>query len=177
MTEHHGNCPDHPHHTVCFAAHQRHPVRRCHNHTAPAPYGSPSSGRFYPSQNRGILRQRPFRRLGLPCTLFLLCRALWTLAVNAVLKTSCPQRITFAGNMLQIDQTMYSVNRIQQIIMNSPAGKLPLFGHYQITLVTMDGRKRYWLGNAAGLRHDTWRTLCGKMQNLLVSCPARLTYR
>ncbi|MDE5938111.1 MAG: hypothetical protein K2H37_03400 [Lachnospiraceae bacterium] len=111
------------------------------------------------------------------CSLFLLCRALWTLAVNAVLKTSCPQRITFAGNMLQIDQTMYSVNRIQQVIMNSPAGKLPLFDHYQITLVTMDGRKRYWLGNAAGLRHDIWRTLCGNMQNLLVSCPAKLTYR
>lgn len=111
------------------------------------------------------------------CSLFLLCRALWALAVNAMQKSSCPQRISFAGSMLQIDQTMYNVNRIQQVIMTSPARKLPLFGHYQITVVTMDGQKRYWLGDAAGLRHDTWQTLCNNMQNLLVSCPARLTYR
>lgn len=111
------------------------------------------------------------------CSLFLLCRSLWTLAVNAVQKTSCPQKISFSGNMLQIDQTMYSVNRIQQVTMTSPAKKLPLFGHYQITLTTMDGTHRYWLGNTAGLGNDTWQTFCRHMQNLLVSCPAKLTYR
>lgn len=111
------------------------------------------------------------------CSLFLLCRALWTLAVNAVQKTSCPQRIAFVGNMLQIDQTMYSVNRIQQVTMTSPAKKLPLFGHYQINIVTLDGTRRYWLGNTAGLGNDTWQTLCRHMQRFLVSCPAKLIYR
>lgn len=111
------------------------------------------------------------------CSLVLLCRALWALAVNAVLHVSCPQRIAFTGNMLQVDHTIYSVNRIHQVIMNPPAEKLPLFGHYQITLITMDGTHRYWLGNTAGLGHGSWQTLCRKMQGLLVSCPAKLTYR
>ena len=111
------------------------------------------------------------------CSLVLLCRALWALIVNAVLHASCPQKITFAGNMLQIDQTIYSVNRIQQVIMNPPARKLPLFGHYQITLVTMEGTYKYWLGNTTGLGHGSWQTLCRHMQSLLISCPARLTYR
>lgn len=111
------------------------------------------------------------------CGLFLFCRAFLALLTNAVLHASCPQKIAFAGNMLQIDQTMYSVNRIQQVIMNPPAKKLPLFGHYQITLITLEGRRRYWLGNTDGLGHGSWQTLCRKMQGLLVSCPAKLTYR
>lgn len=110
-------------------------------------------------------------------SLVLLCRSFWALVVNAVLKRPCPQKIVFAGNMLQIDHTMYSVNRIQQVIMNPPARKLPLFGHYRITLITMDGTHQYWLGNTAGLGHGNWQTLCRKMQGLLVSCPAKLTYR
>lgn len=110
-------------------------------------------------------------------SLLLLCRSLWTLAVNAVLKTTCPQRIAFVGNMLQIDQTLYSVNRIQQIVMNPPDRKLPLFRHYRITVVTTDGTRKYWLGTSAGLGPDTWPKLCRNMQELLISCPAKLFYR
>lgn len=111
------------------------------------------------------------------CSLFLFCRTLWALACNVVLKASCPQKIAFVGNMLQIGQTVYSVNRIQQVTMNPPARKLPLFGHYQINIVTLDGTHKYWLGNTAGLGHGTWQTLCRNMQVLLISCPAKLTYR
>lgn len=111
------------------------------------------------------------------CSLFLLCRALWALLVNAVLHTSCPQKIAFTGNMLQIDHAMYSVNRIQQVIMNPPAKKLPFFGHYQITLINLDGTHRYWLGDTAGLGHGNWQTLCRRMQSLFISSPAKLTYR
>lgn len=107
---------------------------------------------------------------------FLLCRAFWTLAVNAMLRRSCPQKIVFTGNMLQIDHTMYSANRIQQVIMNPPARKLPLFGHYRITLVTTEGTYQYWLGDTAGLGYGNWQTLCRGMQGLLISCPAKLTY-
>lgn len=110
-------------------------------------------------------------------SLFLLCRSLWALAVGAVQKSSCPQKIIFAGDMLQIDQSLYNINRIQQIVMNTPDKKLPLFGHYQITVITTDGRHKYWLGNHAGLAYGTWRTLCRNMQNLLIACPARLIYR
>lgn len=111
------------------------------------------------------------------CSLVLLCRALWALIVNAVLRKSCPQKIVFAGNALQIDHTMYSVNRIQQVIMSPPARKLPLFGHYQLTLVTTEGTYRYWLGNTAGLGHGSWQGLCRHMQSLLISFPAKLIYR
>lgn len=111
------------------------------------------------------------------CCFLFLCRSLWSLAVNAMLQKSCPQRIAFAGNTLQIDHTLYSVNRIRRVIMNSPAKKLSLFGHYQITLVTTEGTHRYWLGDTAGLGQGNWETLCRKMQGLLVSCPAKLTYR
>lgn len=107
---------------------------------------------------------------------FLLGRTLWALTVNALLKSSCPQKIAFIGNMLQIDRTMYSANRIKQVTMNPPARKLPLFRCYQITLVTTEGTYRYWLGNTAGLGHGNWNTLCRGMQGLLVSCPAKLTY-
>lgn len=110
-------------------------------------------------------------------SLFLLCRSLWALAVGAVQKSSCPQKIVFAGDMMQIDQTLYSVNRIQQIVMNPPDKKPPLLGHYQITVITADGTHKYWLGNHAGLPYGTWQTLCRNMQNLLISCPARLVYR
>lgn len=110
-------------------------------------------------------------------SLFLLCRALWTLTVNAVQKSSCPQRIAFVGNMLQIDQTMYSVNRIKQVIMNPPDRKLSLFAHYQITIITTEGTRKYWLGNHAGLAYGTWQTLCRNMQELLISYPAKLVYR
>lgn len=110
-------------------------------------------------------------------SLFLLCRAFWTLAVNAVLRVSCPRKIVFAGNMLQIDHAIYSVNRIDRVIMNPPARKLPLFGHYQVTLVTLDGTHRYWLGNTAGLGSGNWQTLCRHIQGMLISCPAKLTYR
>jgi len=44
-------------------------------------------------------------------------------------KSSCPQKIVFAGDMLQIDQTLYNVNRIQQIVMNPPDKTPPLLGH------------------------------------------------
>lgn len=111
------------------------------------------------------------------CGLVLLCRAFLALIVNTVLHASCPQKIAFVGNMLQIDQTMYSVNRIRQVIMNPPAKKLSLFGHYQITLITMEGRRKYWLGNTDGLGHGSWQTLCRNMQALLISSPAKLTYR
>lgn len=111
------------------------------------------------------------------CGLVLLCRALWALLVNAVLHASCPQKIAFTGNMLQIDHTVYSVNRIQQVIMNPPAKKLPFFGHYQITLITMEGTNKYWLGDTSGLGHGNWQTLCRHMQSLFISCPARLIYR
>lgn len=110
-------------------------------------------------------------------SLFLLCRALWTLAVNAILKGTCPQKIAFVGNMLQIDRTMYSTNRIQQVIMNPPGRKLSMFGHFQITIITSDGTHKYWLGNAAGLGYTSWQTLCRNMQELLISCPAKLIYR
>lgn len=110
------------------------------------------------------------------CSLFVLCRVLWTLSINAVLRLSCPQKISFAGNMLQIDHNTYSVNRIRQIVMNPPARKLPLFGHYQITIITTEGTHKYWLGNTEGLSHGTWQTLCRNMQSLLISCPAKLTY-
>ena len=110
-------------------------------------------------------------------SLFLLCRASWTLAVNAILKGTCPQKIAFVGNMLQIDRTMYSTNRIQQVIMNPSGRKLPMFGHFQITIITSDGTHKYWLGNAAGLGYTSWQTLCRNMQELLISCPAKLIYR
>ena len=110
------------------------------------------------------------------CSLFVLCRVLWTLSANAVLRLSCPQKISFAGNMLQIDHTTFSANRIRQVVMNPPARKLPLFGHYQITIITAEGTHKYWLGNAEGLRQGTWQTLCRNMQSLLISCPAKLTY-
>lgn len=111
------------------------------------------------------------------CGLVLFCRAFLALLINAAGHVSCPQKITFAGNMLQIGQDMYSVNRIQQVIMNPPAKKLSMFGHYQITLVTMEGTRKYWLGNTEGLGHGNWQTLCLKMQGFLISCPAKLTYR
>ena len=111
------------------------------------------------------------------CSLFVLCRALWTLVTNAALRLSCPQKIAFIGNMLQVDHTTYSVNRIRRIVMNPPARKLPLFGHYQITIITTEGTHKYWLGNAKGLSHGTWQTLCRNMQSLLISCPAKLTYQ
>lgn len=111
------------------------------------------------------------------CSLVLLCRAVWALIVNAILHASCPQKIAFAGNMLQIDHTIYSVNRIQQVIMNSPARKLPFYGHYQLTLITADGTHKYWLGDTAGLGQGNWETLCRQMQSLLISSPAKLTYR
>lgn len=114
--------------------------------------------------------------LFLGCFLFL-CRALWSLTVNAALQRSCPQKIVFTGNTLQIDHTLYSVNRIQRVIMNSPAKKLSLFGHYQITLITLEGTHKYWLGDTAGLGQGNWETLCRKMQGFLISCPAKLTYR
>ena len=110
------------------------------------------------------------------CSLFLLCRALWAFFINALRQTSCPQKIAFSGNMLQIDRTVYSVNQIRQITMNPPARKLSLFGCYQMTIVTMDSTHKYWLGDTAGLGHGTWQTLCRGMQSLLISCPARLTY-
>lgn len=111
------------------------------------------------------------------CSLILLCRSLCALIVNAMLHASCPQKIAFTGNMLQIDHTMYSANRIQQVIMNPPAKKLPFFGHYQITIIAVDGTHKYWLGDTTGLGHGNWETLCRKMQGLLISSPAKLTYR
>lgn len=106
----------------------------------------------------------------------LLCRTLQVLLLNAMQKKSCPQKIAFVGNMLQIDHTVYSINRIRQVVMNPPAKKLSWFGHYHITLVTMEGTHKYWLGSTAGLGHGTWQTICRHMQGLLISCPAKLIY-
>lgn len=111
------------------------------------------------------------------CSFLFLCRSLWSLTVNAALQGSCPQKIVFTGNTLQIDHTLYSVNRIRQVIMNSPAKKLSLFGYYQITLDTTEGTHKYWLGNTAGLGQGNWETLCRQMQTLLISSPAKLMYR
>lgn len=105
-----------------------------------------------------------------------LAYTLWTLIHHALRRKTCPRKISFAGNMLQVDHTIYSVNRIRQVIMNHPARKPNWLGCYQITIIDMEGTHRYWLGSSAGLDHNTWRTLCRNMQSLLISCPARLVY-
>ncbi len=110
------------------------------------------------------------------CSFALLCFTLQALIRNGLKKKTCPQKIAFVGNMLQIDRTMYSVNRIRQVVMSPPAKKLPWYGHYHITIVTMEGTHKYWLGNTVGLGHGTWQTICRHMQGLLVSCPAKLIY-
>lgn len=61
--------------------------------------------------------------------------------------------------------------------MNTPTKKLSWFGHYQITLITLEGTHKYWLGDTAGLGQGNWQKLCRNMQTLLISCPAKLIYQ
>lgn len=103
--------------------------------------------------------------------------ALWMLIYSAVQKKSCPLKIGFIGNMLQVDHTVYSVNRIRLVIMNHPSRKLHWFDCYQIIIITTEGTHKYWLGSRAGLERNIWQTLCRNMQSLLISCPARLVYK
>lgn len=109
-------------------------------------------------------------------SLLVLGGTLWTLICHALRRKTCPRKIFFAGNMLQVDHTTYSANRIRQVIMNHPSRKPNRLGCYQITIIDTEGTHRYWLGSSAGSDPNTWWTLCRNMQSLLISCPARLVY-
>lgn len=112
-------------------------------------------------------------------TIILAVLSLPILAVKLVLnQRRCPYKIYRNGNFLFLDDTRFSVNEIDKIIMTDVHAKsnsiFPL--NRYIKIYANNKKYKYWIGSEGGLKCQDYQELCGEIERMFINSPFKVFY-